>query len=673
VTTRILVGDVRERLKELLDASVQCVITSPPYFGLRDYGTADWTGGDAACDHRHETEHQKQGSTSARNGRANVEDQRNENFRHTCAKCGAVRVDRQIGLEPTLAGYVASLVAVFREVKRVLRPDGVCWLNLGSSYSSEDCSRTLYNLREDLTEEERDDICLGMFGLRIDRDEAAGEGSVPEVLPTALEGVAVCGRSGMEGEGVSPFVRETPRGDHPADDGAKPANEVGSDREARELLCVLRGDDSGVLDGGPHQRGRGGAPQGVERQEPIKLNQGVPRHPEAGLPSGQVPGALLQLQLRDRMLGILSTSTTRAEHIPQHLVRYFRPAGPKKKDDLAVPQRVYQALMEDGWYGRQEIIWHKLNPMPESVQDRCTSAHEKVYLLTKRATYYYDADAIREEMAPESAGRYAYAFSGNKGDLDRAWHGSPDGVKVPTAGRNKRNVWTIATAPYKSAHFATFPPKLVEPMILAGTSAKGCCPACGAPWVRTQERGLYPNESRPQGKRAMEIYRASSLTTAHIRAVQAVGMADAGKALVTMDGAGKNATETQRLADEAKTVLGGYFREFAFAGNETTGWAPSCGCFGSWEEVTEPNPNYQDGDEWIPKTITRRVYMPGPDDPPPVPCTVLDPFGGAGTVALEADRLGRDTILIELNPTYAKLAEQRIRGAAPMFAAVEVA
>jgi DNA modification methylase len=131
----VYAGDCRAVMAEMPERSVHCVVTSPPYWGLRDYGTATWVGGDPTCDHRHETRHQQQGATSQRAGRSNVEDQRNENFRDVCGKCGAARVDGQIGLEPTPEAYVETMVAVFREVRRVLRDDGTVWLNLGDSYA----------------------------------------------------------------------------------------------------------------------------------------------------------------------------------------------------------------------------------------------------------------------------------------------------------------------------------------------------------------------------------------------------------------------------------------------------------------------------------------------------------------------------------------------------------
>lgn len=135
----------------------------------------------------------------------------------------------------------------------------------------------------------------------------------------------------------------------------------------------------------------------------------------------------------------------------------------KVKDLIGIPWRVAFALQEDGWYLRSDIIWHKPNPMPESVTDRPTRAHEYIFLLTKSPRYYYDAEAIKEPLARpnEYVGTYT--------------------------GRNRRSVWTIATQPFPEGHFATFPEKLPELCILAGSSPKAC-PKCGAPWKRVVER-----------------------------------------------------------------------------------------------------------------------------------------------------------------------------------------
>ena len=153
----------------------------------------------------------------------------------------------------------------------------------------------------------------------------------------------------------------------------------------------------------------------------------------------------------------------------------------KVKDLIGIPWRVAFALQADGWYLRSDIIWHKPNPMPESVADRPTRAHEYIFLLSKSPKYYYDADAIKEPVT-----RRAIA-SGKRGAVGVSKRNDAPDVAVAT--RNKRSVWTIATQPFPEGHFATFPEKLVEPCILAGTSPQAC-PVCRAPWKRAAESEL---------------------------------------------------------------------------------------------------------------------------------------------------------------------------------------
>jgi DNA modification methylase len=231
INIRLEHGDCLDVLRSMDASSINCCVTSPPYWGLRDYG-----------------------------------------------------VDGQLGLEENPEEYVTKMVAVFREVRRVLREDGTVWLNLGDSYA-----------------------------------------------------------------------------------------------------------------GG----GRGGNP-----------------------PLGS---------------GFWKQATNAGSLVAPSSV----PTGLKPKDLVGIPWRVAFALQADGWYLRQDIIWHKPNPMPESVTDRCTKAHEYIFLLSKSARYYYDAEAVDEE-----------------------------GVVV-NSKRNRRSVWTVTTMPYKGAHFATFPPKLIEPCILAGCPVGG--------------------------------------------------------------------------------------------------------------------------------------------------------------------------------------------------------
>ena len=170
------------------------------------------------------------------------------------------------------------------------------------------------------------------------------------------------------------------------------------------------------------------------------------------------------------------------------------PAGLKPKDLVGIPWRVAFALQADGWWLRSDIIWSKPNPMPESVRDRPTRAHEYIFLLSKSARYFYDADAIAEPGTVPAGTRAA------RGSEERAAvpgvNARPPEYKVYTGQRNKRSVWSITTAPFPEAHFATFPPKLPELCIKAG-SAEQACPECGAPWERVVERTC--KASAPRG------------------------------------------------------------------------------------------------------------------------------------------------------------------------------
>jgi DNA modification methylase len=144
------------------------------------------------------------------------------------------------------------------------------------------------------------------------------------------------------------------------------------------------------------------------------------------------------------------------------------PEGLKPKDLIGIPWMLAFALRADGWFLRQDIIWHKPNPMPESVRDRCTKAHEYIFLLSKSERYYYDIDAIKEDAV--TAGKVGGSFQGRQGGAD--YHAQGGGVGSEAKeylNKNKRSVWTVNTKPYKGAHFATFPTALIEPCILAGS------------------------------------------------------------------------------------------------------------------------------------------------------------------------------------------------------------
>jgi DNA modification methylase len=268
MSVKILIGDCRNLLREMAEKSVHTCVTSPPYFGLRDYG-----------------------------------------------------MDDQIGLEQTPEAFVAEMVAVFREVKRVLRDDGTLWLNLGDSYASY--------------------------------------------------------------------------------------------RDGKATPDTTRGDSEGTL-----------------------------------VPKGSA---------KNRMASTFAGSSI------------------KHKDLIGIPWRVAFALQADGWYLRQDIIWHKPNPMPESVTDRCTKAHEYIFLLSKSPQYYFDHEAIKEPVANSSISRLSQNNLPNQLGSDRVPFKTNGTMKDVgnTEIRNKRSVWTITTKPFKGAHFATFPPDLIEPCILAGCPEGG--------------------------------------------------------------------------------------------------------------------------------------------------------------------------------------------------------
>jgi len=150
--------------------------------------------------------------------------------------------------------------------------------------------------------------------------------------------------------------------------------------------------------------------------------------------------------------------------------------GLKEKDLIGIPWLLAFALRADGWYLRQDIIWHKPNPMPESVQDRCTKAHEYIFLLSKSQKYYFDSKAMKEKANPKNASKYAYGFGGPKNEeLAESKFGAtkPIGNREYDGMRNKRSVWTVNTKPYKGAHFAVFPTELIKPCINAGAPVGG--------------------------------------------------------------------------------------------------------------------------------------------------------------------------------------------------------
>ncbi len=301
VQAEIIIGDNRRALKELPDASVQTVVTSPPYWGLRDYGTANWVGGNESCDH--ETPRSR-GLDIKENDKQGTSKGSRPNLQWECA-CGALRIDEQIGLEKTPDEFIEQLCLVFDEVWRVLKDDGTIWVNLGDSYAGNN-SRASNN-----------------------------------------------GRAGFGNE--------------------------------REGVFLKTGD------------------------------------------------------------------------------------GLKHKDLVGIPWRFAFAMQARGWYLRSDIIWHKPNPMPESVTDRPTKSHEYIFLMTKSPRYYYDHEAIKEDAIwaeEKRAGKGRLHYDGKR--QGEKGTGQENFVSIVDK-KNKRSVWQVNVKGYKEAHFATYPTELIEPCILAGS------------------------------------------------------------------------------------------------------------------------------------------------------------------------------------------------------------
>ena len=308
---KFIQGSCFNKILELEDNSIDCVISSPPYFGLRDYGTSTWKGGNVNCNHTITHYNDTLKPHVNRPFRGN---------RDYCLHCNAERIDEQFGLENTYQDYIASTVKLFETFKSKLKDQATIWWNVGDSYSNyKDCKSTAQTL-------------------------------------------------------------------------AKGTNS--------EMAHVIE--------------------KGKSHKRDTKL---------------------------------------------------LKASGLKDKDLIMIPNRVAIALQDAGWYIRSEIVWHKPNPMPESVKDRPTSCHEKIWLITKNKKYYYDNEAIKEPCK---------TFDTNIRDRDTTkLNNTPGRTKMGGLKKNnytmknKRNVWTITTKPLRDAHFATFPLDLIEPCVLAGCPEGG--------------------------------------------------------------------------------------------------------------------------------------------------------------------------------------------------------
>jgi len=282
----------------------------------------------------------------------------------------------------------------------------------------------------------------------------------------------------------------------------------------------------------------------------------------------------------------------------------------------------------DPWRVRNVVRWHRPNPPVGALGDKFRPSTSDVAVACKSAKRYFDLDALRGPGSPNTHARTAVGVESRPStgktadDERRGGNFSTLDTLHDTNGAPPLDTWIIPTEPYKGSHYATFPSDLVVKPV-AAMCPERVCVVCGAPSRRITEQSQELDPSRPQAKRAMELAEAHGLTEAHISAVYATGITDAGKAKVTMSGNGKNAPEVQRLAAEAKAALGGYFREFTMSNQVTLGWT-DCG-----------------HDSW------RRGV-------------VLDPFAGSGTTLAVATGHGRDAIGIDIDSRNADLALERV-------------
>jgi len=684
-------GDVLEVLKQLSDESIHCCVTSPPYWGLRDY-----------------------------------------------------KIDGQLGLEKTPEEYVLKMVEVFSEVKRVLRGDGTLWLNMGDSYAGggragkngqaygglearDRCNtqvkwgaptgkleglkpkdligipwRVAFALQADGWYLRSDIIWCLSGGTKVYAQTQKGVMPTnlkdlyrlkPETVElwngekwTRLKGMSKSPRKGDEIELVlrsGERISCTPNHKWPTDNGLKEAKDLkvgdilkrcflpdSGNSEFRHIpneigwfigtyLADGSRDTSGTIQIASHikeQRRFSRLSQYAESYGGTCRKHNTSDNGMTICMDGKILNAVLDTYIagktaKDKHLsnacwqrnnyfleyllnGYLEgdghwdqinkrwrLGFTRNDYLEQDLRTLCSRLAANltlKLSESKIKDKIYKSYrgeirfekMAKGHWNQKNkngiikirkararyfynvgveddphvfalasgVLTHnsKPNPMPESVTDRPTKAHEYLFLLTKSAKYYYDADAIREKHSNSH-------HNGNRHEYDTKPTMGAGGLKGVAVGnhvngRNKRTVWTIPTQPMPQAHFATFPEKLIEPCILAGTSEKGCCVECGAPWERVVEK--------------IDTGKTQKMADGWDTGV-------GGHNTIHRDGREKG--EPNKMVTESKTI----------------GWQPTCKC-----------------------------------DAKPSPCTVLDLFGGSMTVAVVACKHSRKFTMIELSQTY---------------------
>ena len=414
----------------LPDASVHCVVTSPPYFGLRNYELLGWSGGAKDCEHLPRPRDTHAETSTMTGGRPSNSNHMKEGWPGgVCGRCGAKQVVAGIGQEATLQDYIDGIVSAFREIWRVLRPDGTVWLNMGDSYSGS----------------------WGNFGARSGKQRTRRKERYP--------------RSAY--------------------------------------------DDP--------EHGFTGKPPTASMDLAPKNLIGVPWRVAFALQSDGAADAKAMRVISD---------------VVDTIWREYDGETPPDRV-LAVLERLhgeYAQAKGNSWWLRRDIIWHKPNTTPESVKDRPVGAHEYIFLLAKAERYLYDHIAVRTP----AKGPYNNTIESRRArattikSLPDALH---NGIRPPTGNKKRkgherkqegwldagtkeeqqamgaslRDVWTMPPASYKGPHYAAFPEELPRKCILAGTSERGVCGECGAPWTRVvQTHTENPGNRTPNGPKSKD-------------------------------------------------------------------------------------------------------------------------------------------------------------------------
>jgi len=447
-------------LQVVPDKSINCCVTSPPYYGLRNYNHAG-----------------------------------------------------QIGLEETPEAYIQKLVEIFREVKRVLRDDGTLWLNIGDSYwggkgtSSQAYSTAMVGHRDTINGKQHQISGKGETrptDRKHDIIKPKDLIGIPWMLAFALRQpykVPTCVSNDIDkawlaamidGEGcigIRRYASYRKDVQQVYQDGfVVYLNVTNNDIELLERCIEITGKGKIYL----KQKASSTDNRGI-----VSRRDSFSWRPE-GNDAVDIIRAIYPYLIAKRKqaclaytLDTINKNKQREDgKVPKEVQEkkvflYESIKSCNQRENIIIPNWVEEpkVKIEDGWYLRQDIIWHKPNPMPESVTDRCTKSHEYIFLLSKSARYYYDADAIKENCVngdPTNPRGSKGALSMNSGrrstfgNRDGNLNGLHSGNKyTPLEKRNKRSVWTVNTKPFKGAHFATFPEKLIEPCILAGCPEGG--------------------------------------------------------------------------------------------------------------------------------------------------------------------------------------------------------